>query len=168
MSESQKLLAVDSAGALQFFHKSLKDTIGNERVATRQIMYVAGVLAHFSQTSCSSSLHEPTPEDLSILIDNFLFGGEGLYGSDLYESAGSQILLFAGFFRNQIARRYNLNWLDVLGQRFYARAGRMSSRKDRKDFLHEFSMAFPYWTRACSAMNKRFVQNQYSSRSGLL
>jgi hypothetical protein len=108
----EELVAVDSTRAFKFFLTSLRETAVTERFTDDEMLYVASILAHYSQTSRFDSTTMPCMADLSEVFDNFVLHTGRLTDSQFLEFGGSQVLLFAGFFRDQMSRRHNVKWYD--------------------------------------------------------
>ena len=95
-----ELLAVDSDEAFNFFLSGLREVTGKR--PDNEMVYVASVLAHYSQTSRCDNNFMPSLADLSEVFDNFfLINTDDPY---ILEIGGSQIILLAGFFRDQMSR----------------------------------------------------------------
>ena len=115
----EELVAIDSKRAFNFFLASLKETALTERLKDDEMFYVASVLAHYSQTPRFDATSMPCMANLSEVFDNFVLQTTRLTDSEILEFGGSQVLLFAGFFRDQMRRRHNVEWYDQVGQSLY-------------------------------------------------
>lgn len=162
MSDFQELFGVNSERAFKFFHSALRYKVGeSQNVRNQEIAYVASVLAHYSQTSRYDKSSIPTPADLSDVFDNFVWRESVLQDSELLELAGSQSLLLAGFFRDQMQRRHNVKWYDHLGSSFYESASRYSRDSKRQKLFNRLSTDFPYWTSVCRDLSREMRDNRY-------
>ena len=99
----EELIAVDSRAALSFFADNLRETVGTKRLREDEVLYVASVLAHYSQTSRSDTISRPSMANLSEVFDSFLLQTVSANDSEMLEIGGAQVLLFAGFFRDQMS-----------------------------------------------------------------
>jgi hypothetical protein len=122
----EELVAVDSERAFNFFLTSLRETGAAERFKDDEMFYVTSILAHYSQTSRFDTISMPCMANLSEVFDNFVLQTNRLTDSELLEFGGSQVLLFAGFFRDQMHRRHNVKWYDQVGQSLYEKASQHS------------------------------------------
>jgi hypothetical protein len=80
--------------------------------------------------------------------------------SEILEIGGSQILLFAGFFRDQTSRRHNVSWYDQLGQSMYERASHTSSVPQKRELFDHLAASFPEWTIACRDLNRALREDR--------
>ena len=150
----EELVAVDSNAALNFFVNNLRDTAGDEQLRDDETLYVASILAHYSQTSRADTMSIPSMANLSEVFDSFILHTDGLSDSEILEIGGSQILLFAGFFRDQMARRHNVKWYDRVGQSMYERASHYTSNVKKRELLDRMSGSFPFWTHLCCDVSR--------------
>ena len=170
MSDFTEFFKVNSEQAMRFFFNSLKDENLPGNVATIEVVYVASVLANYTQTSRYDSAVS-TPATLSEVFDMFVlhgFSGQqslGLIDAEDLEIAGSQTLLLAGFFRDQMRKRHNVEWYDQLGQSFYSRASN-SSKGKKKEVLHLIASHFPIWIITCNNMSRTFRDRPYLLNPG--
>jgi hypothetical protein len=156
----QELLAVDSASAFNFFAENLRETVGARNWREDEALYVASVLAHYAQTSRADSASIPVMSDLSEVFDRFLLETTLRNDAELLEMGGSQVLLFAGFFRDQMQRRHNVNWYDQIGQSLYERAGHYSSVPKKRQLFDHLAASFPAWTAACRELSRTLRDNR--------
>jgi len=154
------LLAVDSESVLNFFWENLRDSAGSIKWRDDEALYVASILAHYSQTSRSCASTAPCLGGLSEVFDNFILATAALQDSDLLELGGSQVLLFAGFFRDQMARRHNVKWYDQVGQSLYERAGQYSPVPKKREFFDRLSESFPQWAIVCRDLSRNLRDNR--------
>ncbi|MFA6006999.1 MAG: hypothetical protein WC764_04730 [Candidatus Paceibacterota bacterium] len=155
-----ELFAVDSAKALEFFSTNLRAAIGERSFRENEIIYVANVLARYAQVSRFGNGAMPVLADLTEVFDQFVFQRHELFGAEILEIGGSQVLLFTGFFRDQMRRRHDVRWFDELGRSFYYQAGQFSKDYSRRRLFDGMSETFPLWTRTCWRMNRTLRQNQ--------
>ena len=74
--------------------------------------------------------------------------------------ASTSILLFAGFFRDQMARRHNVRWYDQVGQSMYEKASQYSRDMKKREFFDRMSTSFPAWTMICNNMSRACRDNR--------
>jgi len=156
----EELFAVDSSGALNFFVNNLRDTAGNEPLKEDETLYVASILAHYAQTSRADTMSIPSMANLSEVFDGFILHTNGLSDAEILEIGGSQILLFAGFFRDQMARRHNVKWYDQVGQSMYEKASHYTSDLKKRALLDRMSGSFPFWTHLCCDVSRQCRDNR--------
>jgi hypothetical protein len=156
----EELIAVDSGTALSFFVESLRETAETKRLREDEVFYVASVLAHYSQTSRSDTISVPSMANLSEVFDSFLLETVSANDSEMLEIGGSQVLLFAGFFRDQMSRKHNVRWYDQVGQSLYEKAGRHSRNLKKRELFDRLSQTFPVWTVVCSNLSRAFRENR--------
>ena len=174
MTDFAELLGVNAEEAFKFFLQHLNDTIvqmpeakagpNKLRVNLDELKHAASVLAHYAITSTSDgdTPHIGTPRSFMDVFDNFVYRGPANYtDSELMELAGSQTLLWAGFFRDQVGARHNVEWYDRLGQDFYSCASRHapSSNMKRKECLRRMSVNFSLWAK-CFQKLSRFLRDK--------
>jgi hypothetical protein len=155
----EELAGVDSDAALKFFVENLRETAGNQSPREDETLYVASVLAHYAQTSRADTLSIPSMANLSEVFDAFVLQTPGLTDSGMLEIGGSQILMFAGFFRDQMARRHNVEWYDQLGRSMYERASHYTSDLKRRALLDHMAESFPFWTIRCRDVSRLCREN---------
>jgi len=156
----QELIAVDSGVALRFFAESLHEAAGGRRLRESEFLYVASVLAHYAQTSCADTQSIPSMSGLTQVFDSFILHAMAAGDSEMLEIGGSQILLFAGFFRDQMARRHNVRWYDEIGRSFYERASIHSPNPAKRKLFDGLAETFPAWTGICSDMRRALYDNR--------
>ena len=156
----EELIAVDSGAALNFFVNNLRETAGAENLRDDETLYVASILAHYAQTSRADAVSIPSMANLSEVFDSFILHTDGLSDSELLEMGGSQILLFAGFFRDQMSRRHNVRWYDQVGQSMYERASHYTTNIKKRELLDRMSGSFPFWTLRCRNMSRACRDNR--------
>lgn len=144
MGPLRELLAVDSRKALEFFAIGLQD-VSDAKVDRQELLYNASVLAHYAQVSTVSDTEFPTPAALASVFDTFIASPDGAIDADLLETAGTHCLLMAGFFEDQMKRRYNVRWYAQLGAGFYFRAARREGSPKRALLLDTMGRHFEDW-----------------------
>jgi hypothetical protein len=156
----EELVAVDSRRAFNFFLSSLRETAVAERFNDDEMLYVASILAHYSQTSRFDTTSMPCMANLSEVFDNFVLQTTRLTDSDILEFGGSQVLLFAGFFRDQMQARHNVIWYDQVGQSLYERASQHSKHLKKRELFDRLSESFPVWTIVCRNLSRTLRENR--------
>ncbi|HEY4085212.1 MAG TPA: hypothetical protein VGM43_04700 [Bryobacteraceae bacterium] len=155
----EELVGVDSGAALKFFVENLRETAGNQSLREDETLYVASILAHYAQTSRADAGSIPPMANLSEVFDAFILHMPGLNDSEILEIGASQILLFAGFFRDQMARRHNVEWYDQLGRSMYERASHYTADMKKRALLDHMSASFPFWTIRCRDVSRQCREN---------
>ncbi len=164
MSELQELFGVSREDALEFFLISLSEVLEGKKRSFRndELFYVADILTRYSL--------EPIDEDgpygnlknnLTCFLDFFVLQGNTLGNPEVLEDGGSQVILFAGFFRDQMSRRYHLSYYEKVAQGLYIRASINSHKYQKREFLGRFAQRVPFWTRACCDLNKYCRERRY-------
>ena len=156
----EELFAIDSERAFNFFLARLRETAETERFKDDEMFYVASILAHYSQTPRFATASMPCMANLSEVFDNFLLQTTRLMDSEVLEFGGSQVLLFAGFFRDQMRRRHNVQWYDQVGQSLYEKAGRHSNNLKKRALFDRLSESFPVWTIICRNLSRTLGENR--------
>jgi hypothetical protein len=156
----EELVGIDSERAIRFFLASLRETAGTERFKNDEVFYVASILAHYSQTPRFDATSMPCMANLSEVFDNFVMQTTRLADSEILEFGGSQVLLFAGFFRDQMRRRHNVKWYDQVGQSLYEKASQHSNNLKKRQLFDRLSESFPAWTIVCRNLSRTLRENQ--------
>jgi len=156
----EELIAIDSGTALRFFVANLRETMGTRILWDDEVHYVASVLAHYAQTSRADTMSIPAMANLSEVFDSFILPTALLNDSELLEIGGSQILLFAGFFRDQMSRRHDVRWYDQVGQSLYEKASQHSKNLKKRELFDRLSGSFPVWTIMCRDLSRAFRDNR--------
>lgn len=152
-----EILGVNSDQAFNFFLSGLRDVA--RKKPDDEMFYVATVLAHYAQTSRCDTAFMPALANLSEVFDNFLL--IQTTDPEILEIGGSQVLLFAGFFRDQMRRRHNVEWFDRIGQSFYDRASQLTRDRKRGYFLEKMAESLPLWNHRCRDLSRICRDNQY-------
>jgi hypothetical protein len=98
--------------------------------------------------------------NLSGVFDNFVLQTTKLTDSDILEFGGSQVLLFAGFFRDQMEGRHNVKWYDQVGQSLYERASQHAKQLKKRALFDRLAESFPAWTIACRNLSRTLRENR--------
>ncbi len=157
----EELVSIDSERAFNFFLTNLQETAPKKRLHDDELSYVASVLAHYSQTSRADAVSIPSMADLSEVFDNFILQTAPLNDPELLECGGSQVLLFAGFFRDQMQARHNVRWYDQIGQSLYGKASQHSTDRKKRWLFDRLSESFPEWTVSCRDLNRNLRENRF-------
>jgi hypothetical protein len=160
----QELIGVDSNGAFRFFFDNLRDPARSEGLRDDELLYVTSILAHYAQTSRFDTDARPAMAGLAEVFENFLLQTASLSDAELLEFGGSQVLLFAGFFRDQMQRRHNVRWYDQIGQSLYERAGQHAADVRRRELFDRLSDSFPVWTIVCRDLNRTLRESRFVLR----
>ncbi len=165
MSDFSELLDVNSKQAICFFYESLLEEVPTNIPAT-ETLYVASILAHYAQTSRSDPSHMSPSGSLFEILDNFVLielvdEGTALRDPGILETAGSQTLLLAGFFRDQMKKVHNVRWYDELGKGFFSRASSSVGEKKKAILLRSVAENFPVWTSSCQKLSRNFRERPY-------
>jgi hypothetical protein len=161
MSDLQDLLGVDHEQTFEFFVSSLQDQTHGQRVDEDEMLYIARVLAHFVQVSRYNTEQTLTMTGLSEVFDKFIIERPISPNSELFENAGSQVILFVGFFRDQVRNRHNVEWYDKVGSSLYFCAAQYTRDFRKREFFEGMAEAFPVWTKVCSKMSRSLRTNRY-------
>jgi hypothetical protein len=170
MDYASDLLGVNSEQAFRFFFGYLQNEVATKRVAKKETTYVAGVLAHYAQTSRSNPNFMVPSGSLYEILDNFVLpamtpeGALGLQDAEILEVAGSHTLFLVGFFRDQMKKRHSLKWYDSLGQSFFVRASANSNQEEKAELLWAISEHFPFWAASCRNMSRTLRDERYLLR----
>ncbi len=156
----EELIAIDSQHALNFFLVNLRETMGDRRLKDDEVLYVASILAHYSQTSRADTSSIPPMAHLGEVFDHFVLQTDMHRDPGVLEMGGSQVLFFAGFFRDQMARRHNVRWFDQIGQSLYERASHHSVNPKKRDLFDRLSESFPVWTLLCRDLSRTLRDNR--------
>jgi hypothetical protein len=156
----EELVAVDSQRAFNFFLSNLREATVAEKFKKDELLYVASILAHYSLTSRCDSTSMPCMADLSEVFDHFILQTGDLTDSEILEFGGSMVLLFAGFFRDQMRARHNVKWYDQVGQSLYERASQHSNNLKKRELFDGLAESFPAWTIACRDLSRALRDNR--------
>lgn len=163
-SEFQELYAVNSEDSFRFFFSSLFQVLNNKKRSFEEdeLFYVSSILAHYTLDPINEfGSNGGLKNGLVDILDCFILGGYPLNDSQILEEGGSRVVLFAGFFREQMVRRHHLPFYDRIGQGLYYKVSKNSSDHKRKLFFSKFASTLPMWTQTCSDLGKRCRQQRY-------
>jgi hypothetical protein len=155
-----ELLANDHQQTLEFFILGLRD-VSEPTVDREELFYNASVLAHYAQVSTQAGVEWPAPTNLSEVFDHFVSDTTLLRDSLMMEVAGTQCLVLAGFFEDQMRQRHNIRWYAELGAGFFSQAAvhERSSRKAR--LLDAIARRFESWRRRHARLSRALRDQPY-------
>ena len=160
MGPFRELLATDDRRTLEFFFVGLRD-VCEPATDLGELMYNASVLAHYAQVSTQSEEDLPTPANLSTVYDHFVADPSLIHDSRMMEAAGAQCLLLAGFFEDQMRRRYNIRWYSELGASFFKRAASHEASVRKAQLLETIARRFEPWRRSHARLSRELKQTRY-------
>ncbi len=155
-----KLIATDQRRTLEFFFLGLRD-LCDESVDRQELLYNASILAHYAQVSTGAAADLPTPADLGAVFEGFVAGATERQDSVLIEAAGAQCLLLAGFFEDQMRRRYNIRWYAELGATFFRRAAHREPVAHKAWLLSRLSNRFEPWRQRHARLSRELRDQAY-------
>jgi hypothetical protein len=155
-----ELLANDHQQTLEFFILGLRD-VSEPTVDREELFYNASVLAHYAQVSTQAGIEWPAPTNLSEVFDHFVSDTTLLRDSLMMEVAGTQCLVLAGFFEDQMRQRHNIRWYAELGAGFFSQAAvhERSSRKAR--LLDAIARRFESWRQRHARLSRALRDQPY-------
>ena len=155
-----ELLASDHRQVLEFFLVGLRD-VSEPTVDREELLYNASVLAHYAQVSTQAATEWPAPTNLSEVFDHFVSDTTLLRDSLMMEVAGTQCLVLAGFFEDQMRQRHNIRWYAELGSSFFSRAA-VQERSSRKAMiLHAIARRFEPWRQRHARLSRALRDQPY-------
>ena len=160
MSPLRELLATDHRQALEFFVLGLQD-VSEPTVDRQELLYNASVLAHYAQVSTQSGLDWPTPANLSVVFDHFVTDTGMPRDSVTMEMAGTQCLLLAGFFEDQMRRRHNIQWYSDLGSGFFSQAASFERSVRKAQLLDAIARHFEAWRQRHARLSRTLRDQPY-------
>jgi hypothetical protein len=160
MNPLGELLATDHRRILEFFVSGLRD-VSEPDVDRQELFYNASVLAHYAQVSTEAGIEWPAPKNLSEVFDHFVLNTTLRHDSVMLEVAGTQCLLLAGFFEDQMRGRHNIRWYSELGSGFFSQAAvhERSSRKAR--LLDAIARRFEPWRQRHALLSRTLRDQPY-------
>mgnify|MGYP001163412647 CR=1 FL=1 len=158
-----ELLAADHRQAFEFFFVGLKD-VSESGVDREELLYNASVLAHYAQVSTQATAEMPAPATLSAVFDQFVCDPTIQHDSGMMEIAGTQCLLLAGFFEDQMRHRHSIRWYSGLGAGFFCRAAVLEDSQKKAQLLHTISRHFEPWRRRHARLSRELREQQYLLR----
>jgi hypothetical protein len=155
-----ELLATDHRRTLEFFVLGLRD-VSEPNVDQQELLYNASVLAHYAQVSTQTRLEWPAPANLSEVFDHFVWDATLLHDSVMMEVAGTQCLLLAGFFEDQMRRRHNIRWYAELGSGFFSRAAVHEPSSHKARLLDALARRFEPWRQRHARLSRALRDQPY-------
>jgi hypothetical protein len=160
MSPLRELLATDHRHVLEFFVVGLQD-VSEPTVDRDELFYNASVLAHYAQVSTQADAEWPTPASLSTVFDHFVSDTTLLRDSQLMEVAGTQCLLLAGFFEDQMRGRHNIRWYAELGTGFFSRAAVHEPSPNKARLLDAIGRHFEPWRQRHARLSRELRDQRH-------
>lgn len=163
MDPLQELLAADHRRVFDFFVLGLRD-VSEPTVDRQELLYNASVLAHYAQVSTQTSQEWPSPTNLSEVFDHFVANSDLQHDSEMLEVAGTQCLLLAGFFEDQMRRRHSIRWYAALGSGFFSRAASHEASVQKARLLNAIAKHFELWRQRQARLSRSLREQQYLLR----
>jgi hypothetical protein len=160
MNPLGELLATDHRRILEFFVSGLRD-VSEPDVDRQELFYNASVLAHYAQVSTEAGIEWPAPKNLSEVFDHFVSDTTLRHDSVMMEVAGTQCLLLAGFFEDQMRQRYNIRWYSELGSRFFSHAAVYEPSSRKALVLDALARRFEPWRQRHARLGRAFRDQRY-------
>ena len=160
MGELQELLAVGQRQALEFFMLRLQD-ICEPNVDRQELLYNASVLAHYAHVSTQADVDLGAPATLGAVFDHFVMDTTLMHDGLMMETAGTQCLLLAGFFEDQMRRRHNIRWYAELGAGFFNRAAAEEPSPHKARLLVAIASRFETWRRRHAQLSRELRDEPY-------
>lgn len=160
MGPLPELLAVDHRRVLEFFVLGLQD-VSEPTVDQRELLYNASVLAHYAQVSTRAAGEWPAPENLSVVFDHFVADTTLVHDSEAMEMAGTQCLLLAGFFEDQMRHRHNIRWYSALGSGFFSQAASHEQSSPKARLLSSIARHFEPWRQRHARLSRSLRDHPY-------
>jgi hypothetical protein len=154
-------LGVTSRQAFQFFFEHLRDVTNTADTPTNELLYNASVLAHYAQVSTRSTDEWPAPENLSVVFDHFVADTTLVHDSEAMEVAGTQCLLLAGFFEDQMRHRHNIRWYSTLGSGFFSQAASHEQSSPKARLLDSIARHFEPWRQRHARLSRALRDQPY-------
>jgi len=168
MGPLKKLLATDHQRILEFFVSDLHD-VSEPNVDPQELFYNASVLAHYAQVSTQADAEWPAPSTLSTVFEHFVSDTTLLHDSLMMEIAGTQCLLLAGFFEDQMRQRHNIRWYAELGSGFFSRAALHEQSPSKARLLDAIGRHFEPWRQRHARLSRELRrQSRLLTSSGPL
>jgi len=155
-----ELLATDHQRTLDFFVLGLRD-VSEPNVDQQELFYNASVLAHYAQVSTQTGGEWPAPANLSEVFDHFVSDTTLLRDSQMMEVAGTQCLLLAGFFEDQMRARHNIRWYAELGSGFFSRAAAHERSSRKASLLDAIAKSFEPWRQRHARLSRALRDQPY-------
>ena len=155
-----ELLATDHRRVLEFFVMGLQD-VSEPNVDRQELFYNASVLAHYAQVSTQTGVEWPAPANLSEVFDHFVLDTSMLRDSVMMEVAGTQCLLLAGFFEDQMRQRHNIRWYSELGSGFFSQAAVNERSPHKARLLDGIARRFEPWRQRHARLSRELRDQPY-------
>lgn len=155
-----ELLATSHRQALEFFLLGLKD-VSESTVDRQELLYNASVLAHYAQVSTQAGLDVPAPANLSAVFDQFVYDDTLYRDGAMMEVAGTQCLLLAGFFEDQMRKRHSIRWYAGLGAGFFHRAAVLEESPSKARLLNTMGRHFEPWRQRHARLSRELRDQPY-------
>ena len=155
-----ELLATSHRQALEFFFVGLKD-VSESSVDRQELLYNASVLAHYAQVSTHAGLGVPAPANLSAVFDQFVYDDTLHHDAAMMEVAGTQCLLLAGFFEDQMRKRHSIRWYAGLGAGFFHRAAVLEESPGKARLLDTMGRHFEPWRQRHARLSRELRDQPY-------
>jgi len=160
MGPFHELLATDHRQTLQFFVTGLRD-VSEATVDQQELLYNASVLAHYAQVSTHADVDWPAPANLGEVFDHFVLDTSLLRDSLMMEVAGTQCLVLAGFFEDQMRRRHNIRWYSELGAGFFTQAAAHEQSLRKAQLLDAIARGFESWRQRHARLSRALRDQPY-------
>jgi hypothetical protein len=160
MNTFQELLATDHRQTLEFFIVGLRD-VSEPTVDQQELFYNASVLAHYAQVSTQAGVEWPAPANLSEVFDHFVSDTTLLRDSLMMEVAGTQCLVLAGFFEDQMRQRHNIRWYAELGAGFFSQAAAHEKSSRKAQILDAIALHFELWRQRHARLSRALRDQPY-------
>ncbi len=160
MGPMQELLATDHRRTLQFFIAGLQD-VSEPTVDQQELFYNASVLAHYAQVSTQAGVDRATPANLSEVFDHFVSDPTLPRDSQTMEVAGTQCLVMAGFFEDQMRQRHNIRWYAELGAGFLREAAVRERSSRKAGLLDAIARRFEWWRQRHARLSRALRDQPY-------
>ena len=161
MDDLQRLLRVDSSSVLDFFVTNLRDEVSGAEVPKDETNYIARVLSNHALATFNSTSDLPVPSTLSELLLRFHGETGDVRDFETMEVCGQHCFLLCGFYRDYTVLRRDIELYDRLGQSFYSRASRLSTKSDRQELFRRLVISFTDWAIICCNVRRRLDRNQF-------
>ncbi len=155
-----ELLATDHRRILEFFVSGLRD-VSEPNVDRQELLYNASVLAHYAQVSTQAGVEWPAPRNLSDVFDHFVSDTTLRRDSLMMEVAGTQCLLLAGFFEDQMRQRHNIRWYAELGSEFFSQAAVHERSRRKAQILDAIATRFEPWRQRHARLSRALRDQAY-------
>ena len=160
MGPFQELLATDHRQTLEFFIVGLR-SVSEPTVDQQELFYNASVLAHYAQVSTQAGVEWPAPANLSEVFDHFVSDTTLLRDSLMMEVAGTQCLVLAGFFEDQMRQRHNIRWYAELGAGFFSQAAVHERSLRKAQILDAIARRFEPWRQRHARLSRALRDQPY-------